>query len=138
MKKFLSEQEYQEKLKDVKVLNESKKRKLLLKKEQNKYKPFHKLPSTSKLMAAYLFILLNTVLVYAMYAMWHFQDLQYLGVLITDVVGQILIYYIYAKKATIENSQKGITYELAMMEKRHKLQTQDDSEDDTSDDIAVG
>ena len=60
MKKFLSEQEYQERLKDVKVLNESKKRKLLLKKEQNKYKPFHKLPSTSKLMAAYLFILLNT------------------------------------------------------------------------------
>ena len=34
-----------------------------------------------------------------MIAMWTFQDLTYLGVLITDVAAQILLYAIYCLKA---------------------------------------
>ncbi len=49
-----------------------------------------------------------------MIAMWHFRDLTYLGVLITDVAAQVLTYFIYTKKATRENTVGGIKYETAM------------------------
>lgn len=120
MNRYITEEEYQKQLKKIQHANQSIERKIQLKKEKNKYSALNKLPSTSKLMAVYLFFLLNTVLAYAMYAMWHFQDLQYLGVLITDVVGQILIYYIYTKKATMENTQGGIVYETVLQ----KLQSE--------------
>ena len=54
---------------------------------------------TSKLIAIYLFILLNAVIIYAMIAMWQFADLTYLGVLISDIAAQVLIYAIYCLKA---------------------------------------
>ena len=129
MKGFLSEQEYQKQLEKVQNTNASTERKIALKKEKNKYKFKLSLPSTSKLIALYLFILLNVVLAYAMYAMWHFQDLQYLGVLITDVVAQILTYYIYSKKALAENTSQGITYELAMLQKHHELTSSEQETD---------
>lgn len=115
---LLSDQAYLTAFRAVQKKNEIKKRKLLLKEEKNKYK--NKPLSTSKLMAVYLFIMLNVVLIYAMVTMWHFGDLTYLGVLITDVVAQILTYFIYMKKATIENKSGGITYELAMRESENK------------------
>lgn len=54
---------------------------------------------TSKLIAIYLFVLLNGIVIFAMVAMWHFADLSYLGVLITDIAAQVLIYAIYCLKA---------------------------------------
>ena len=54
---------------------------------------------TSKLLALYLFGLLNGIVIFAMVAMWHFGDLSYLGVLITDIAAQILVYGIYCLKA---------------------------------------
>lgn len=59
---------------------------------------------TSKLLAIYLFGLLNAIVVFAMVAMWHFSDLSYLGVLITDVAAQVVVYAIYCLKAY--NSKK--------------------------------
>lgn len=55
--------------------------------------------TTTKLLCYYLFITCNIILVYAMIAMWHFADLTYLGVIITDIVGQVLIYGIYSIRA---------------------------------------
>ena len=54
---------------------------------------------TSKILAIYLFILLNAVVIYSMVAMWHFADFSYLGVLISDIAAQVLIYAIYCMKA---------------------------------------
>lgn len=54
---------------------------------------------TSKLFAAYLFILLNAIVIYAMAAMWVYADLSYLGVLISDIAAQVLVYGIYCMKA---------------------------------------
>jgi hypothetical protein len=55
--------------------------------------------TTTKLLSFYLFFVCNVILLYAMIAMWHFADLSYLGVIITDIVGQILVYGIYAIRA---------------------------------------
>lgn len=112
--KYISEREYNTQLKRIQARNEGIERQRALKEERNKYRIKPKLPTTSKLMAAYLFVVLNAVLVYAMVAMWYFADLTYLGVLITDVAAQVLTYFIYAKKATAENTVGGITYSMAV------------------------
>lgn len=49
-----------------------------------------------------------------MVAMWHFQDLSTLGILVTDIAGQIIVYLGYLKKSTAENSSGGIVYETTM------------------------
>ena len=128
---YISESDYKEQLEKIKRENQSKKRKQDLKKERRKYSVISKLPSTSKLMAVYLFVLLNVVLCYAMITMWHFQDLQCLSILITDVVAQVLTFYIYSRKATIENQKNGITYELAMMDRQTRQDTDDTEENET-------
>ena len=110
----MSETQYNHELSKIKTRNESIRRKRALKDEKNKYKRKFKLPSTSKLMAAYLFLFLNVVVIFAMVAMWHFSDLTYLGVLVTDLAAQILVYLIYSVKATRENIKGGITYALAL------------------------
>ena len=62
--------------------------------------------TTTKLLSYYLFILCNIILVYAMIAMWHFADLTYLGVIITDIVGQILVFGIYSIKSYKETKSE--------------------------------
>ena len=80
----------------VKRNNVSKQRKLSIKKEKEKY---GSKIETSKLLAIYLLGLMNLIIVYALVAMWHFGDLSYLGVLVTDIAAQILTYAIYCVKA---------------------------------------
>ena len=126
----LNEKQFENALKRIQIENEYKERNRKLKEEKRKYKPKIKLPSTSKLVVAYLFVVLNIVLFYAMYMMYHFAELTYLGVLITDVASQILVFLIYAVKSAKENSQNGITYEMAMLEHQ-----QDDLEYQQENDI---
>lgn len=112
--KYITQSKFENELAKIRVRNKSYERKKLLKAEKNKYRNKIKLPSTTKLVMTYLFILLNTVLIYAMVAMWHFSDLSYLGVLITDIVAQLITFFIYTVKSTKENTVGGITYDLAM------------------------
>lgn len=97
MKKF-TEKEYQEEIEKIKEKNIQIKYNQNIKKERNKLKTKHKL-ETSKLIALYLFALLNAIIIYAMVAMWKFTDFTYLGVLISDIAAQVLIYAIYCMKA---------------------------------------
>jgi len=96
-KSYLSEREYQRQLAKIKRDNLQKERQMSLDAERNKYKKSHM--ETSKLIAIYLFALLNAIVVYSMVAMWRFADLTYLGVLISDIAAQVLIYAIYCIKA---------------------------------------
>lgn len=96
--KYLTTKEYQQELEKVKRENVQKKYKQSLKNEKNKYRKSFKI-ETSKLIAFYLFALLNAIVVYAMVAMWIFADISYLGVLISDIAAQIMIYAIYCMKA---------------------------------------
>ena len=95
--KTLTKKEYQQKLKKIKEKNIQKEYRRNLRRE--KYKGFKINVETSKFLAIYLFLLLNSIIVYAMVAMWKFYDLSYLGVLITDIAAQVLIYGIYCLKA---------------------------------------
>lgn len=115
----LNDKEYQAELKRLQKDNLYIEKNLKLKEERNKYKTKHKLPSTTKLIAVYLFIILNVVLIYAMICMWHFGDLSYLGVLITDVAAQILTFVVYCAKSLKENSVGGIVYDMAMLDRNN-------------------
>lgn len=115
--KKLNDKEYQIELRKIQRNNLYKERNNKLKEEKDKYKKQIKLPSTTKMIAVYLFIILNVVLIYAMVCMWHFSDLSYLGVLITDVVAQILTFIIYCAKSLKENSVGGIVYDMAILDK---------------------
>lgn len=98
MKPYLSEREFQRQMNKIKRDNAQKKKYQLLKAEKEKYNKPNRI-ETSKLIAIYLFALLNAIVVYAMVAMWHFSDFSYLGVLISDIAAQVLIYAIYCMKA---------------------------------------
>ena len=111
----MSEKRYQQKLEKIRKENESIQRIQQLKDERKKYRTsITDRISTTKLVMVYLFVLLNVILIFAMVAMWHFADLSYLGVLITDIAAQIITFIIYAMKSTKENTVGGITYDLAM------------------------
>lgn len=97
MRQRLSEREFRRQLMKIKSENAQKERQMALDAERNKYSKKHF--ETSKLIAIYLFVLLNGIVIFAMVAMWHFADLSYLGVLITDIAAQVLIYAIYCLKA---------------------------------------
>lgn len=113
--KYISEREFNSKMRVIQRRNESIDRYNKLKDEKKKVSINIKKPTTDKLIAIYLFIILNIILVYSMISMWNFADLSCLGVLITDIAGQVITYYIYAKKATAQNTKGGITYDMAML-----------------------
>ena len=94
----MTEKKYQQEMGKIKEINKQKEYRLNLEKERKKFKHIHKI-ETSKLLAVYLLILLTAIIIYAMAAMWKFADLSYLGVLISDIAAQILIYGIYCMKA---------------------------------------
>ena len=115
--KYISEREFNSKMRVIQRRNESIDRYNKLKEEKKKVSINIKKPTTDKLIAIYLFIILNVILVYSMISMWNFADLSCLGVLITDIAGQVITYYIYEKKATAQNTKGGITYDMAMLER---------------------
>lgn len=72
---------------------------------------------THKLVTFYLFVVLNVVLLYSLIAMWYFQDLSNLGLIITDIAGQVLTFFIYSHHSTEENKQGSLKYDLTMKER---------------------
>ena len=94
----LTEKEYHQKLEKAKRKNKQIEYYLSLEKEKDKYKKKSKF-ETSKFIAVYLFALLNAIVIYSMVAMWKFCDFSYLGVLISDIAAQVIIYAIYCMKA---------------------------------------
>ena len=94
--RYLSQKEYQKEIEKAKRIAKQRQLKNQITNEKNKYR---NKPETSKLIAVYLFVLLNAIIIFSMVAMWTFHDLTYLGVLISDIAAQVLIYAIYCLKA---------------------------------------
>lgn len=94
----ISKQQYDEELRKAKVNNVYKERRKKIKDEKRKFSPFKNI-ETNKIIAIYLFVLLNIIIFYSMAAMWILKDLSYLGVFITDIGAQVLVYMIYCLKA---------------------------------------
>ena len=79
--------------------------------------------TTTKLLSFYLFAIFNVVLIYALVAMWHFEDLSYLGVVISDIVGQILVFGIYCIRAYLDTkSEENIKLEQQKIGLPNQLQ----------------
>ncbi len=94
----MTEREYRRKLKKIQNKNIQKEYRESLNKEKNKYKKkLH--VETHKVLAMYLFILINVIITYTLVAMWIFQDISLLDVLITSVVSQVIVYAVYCLKA---------------------------------------
>jgi len=94
----MTDARYYRKLRKIRERNKQAQRINELKQERAKYETPKK-KETSKMIAIYLFLLLNVIVAYALVAMWHFSDLSYLGVLISDIAAQVLVYAIYCLKA---------------------------------------
>ncbi len=94
----MTEREYQRKLKIIKNKNIQREYRESLRKEKNKYKKKTHV-ETHKALAVYLFILINVIITYTLAAMWIFQDISLLDVLITSVVSEVIVFAIYCIKA---------------------------------------
>lgn len=70
--------------------------------------------STSKAGLWYMMIMCTIIQIYSMLAMWHFMDLSPLTALIGATVGEVFAYWAYSLKASRENCEGGITYEMAL------------------------
>ena len=95
---IITEEEYRQELEKANKESQSRKYRNDIRDARNKYRKSFRF-ETSKLFTIYLFVLLNAIVIYSMVAMWKFQDLSYLGVLITDIAAQILVFGIYCLKA---------------------------------------
>lgn len=124
----MSKRDYQLKLAKIRKDNIQKQYKQSLREERQKYST--KRIETSKLLAIYLFVLFNIVLVYAMTAMWVLHDLTYLGVLISDIAAQVLIYAIYCLKAYCAKKQSE-----SVKLRRERLSQEQTGDDGTLSDI---
>lgn len=94
----MTEREYQRKLKKIQNKNTQKEYREALNKEKNKYKKKIHI-ETHKVLAVYLFALINVIIIYTLVAMWVFQDISLLDALITSVVSQVIVYAVYCLKA---------------------------------------
>lgn len=131
---FHEELKHKVKLRKIERKGERILRKRELKAKKEAYKKPRKKIQTSKIIALYLFVLLNVLLIYSMTMMYILRDISYLGILITDVAAQIITYMIYMVKSTKENTVGGITYDTAM----YQLKNQDIHCETSEDSKAVG
>ena len=108
--RYLSKPKFEREMNKLKAQNEQLRMRNELLAERNKYRKKPKM-EMSKKFAIYIFILLNVVVGYSLIAMWHFQDLSYLGTLITAVVAECFTFITYCVKAyKAKNSEETLKY----------------------------
>lgn len=97
------------------------------KREIRRAKWSFKKPTTTKIIVAFLFANFTVIEIFSMIAMWHFENLDALYVLITTVMAEPISFAVYAAKAYNETKQE----ELIKLE-REKMQpkvAEDESEE---------
>jgi len=129
----MTDAQYYRILRKIKERNQQAQRINELKQERAKYKTPKK-KETSKMIAVYLFLLLNVIVAYALIAMWHFSDLSYLGVLISDIAAQVLVYAIYCLKAFHGKKEQE---QVALERDKMGMHMGEVSDDDTIKEIIV-
>lgn len=99
---------YRVELRKIEKKGEKILRKRELKEKLDSYKKPKKKIQMTKIITWYLFALLNIVLIYSMVVMYLFRDLNYLGVLITDVAAQVITFLIYTCKSFKETKEEAL------------------------------
>lgn len=111
---FMTEVEFEKKLKKIQEENIQKERLKQLKDERNKSKPAKKPASTSKVILWAVSIMCLEIIIFCEYIMVALQDTSAMYVLIGVPVSLIPVVLGYYYKAKAENTAGGITYETAM------------------------
>lgn len=111
---YISEKEYNARLKEIQKRNLIKERKRKLKEEENKYKTKIKLPSTSKLILLGAILLCLEIIIFCEYAMIVLGDVSAMYALIGVCATLTTTILGYFNKSRAENTAKGIVYETAM------------------------
>lgn len=114
--RYISEKEFNFRMKEIQKENLSKERARKLKDEKRKGKQKRKLPSTSKLILLGMILLCVQIVIFCEYAMMTLYDASSLYVLIGIPAALAPIIWGYYSKAKAENTAGGITYETAMAE----------------------
>lgn len=112
---YLSEKEYEKRMKKAQEKNASKIRKHKLKEEKRKYGFKFKLPSTSKLVLLVVFLMCIEILIFSQYAMIKLGDISAMYTLIGVPVTLVPVTLGYYWKSKNENTIGGITFETAML-----------------------
>lgn len=108
--RYINKTKFESQIAKLKAKNEQLKMRNELRAEKKKYSRFPKL-EMSKIFTIYIFLLLNVVVIYSLIAMWHFQDLSYLGTLITALGAECLTFITYCVKAyKAKNSEETLKY----------------------------
>ena len=122
---FISEREYETRMKRIRWENESKERKRKLKEEKRKSFQKFKLPSTSKLILIGAVLLCLQIVIFCEYTMITLGDTSAMYVLIGIPATLIPIIWSYYSKSKAENTQGGIVYDMAMMQLNQTNDTED-------------
>lgn len=123
----LSEKEFREKMRKIRLKNEEIARKQELENEKNKFKKDKKKMQTTKIIASVLMVamLLNCVAIeiYSAYAMLILQDLSALyaliGAVVSTTIGEVVAFTIYCFKSLNETkAEKELEFEYHKLEQR--------------------
>lgn len=112
--RYMSQREFNKRLREIQRENESLRRINKLEQERSRLKkPKDKL-TTSKLALLIMFIIVFEIVVFTQILMYVTRDLSALYVLIGIPATMILPLWRYYAKSQVENTQGGITYDMAM------------------------
>ena len=117
---FISEKEYETRMKKIKCYNASKERKRKLREAKRKHMPKLKLPSTSKLILFGAVLLCLEIVIFCEYVMIALGDTSAMYVLIGIPATLIPIIWGYFSKAKAENTAGGIVFETAMQSNQNQ------------------
>lgn len=114
IQKYMSDKEFNARLKQIRQINETKEKYRKLKEESNKVKkPFPKI-STSKLVLWAMVILVFSITIWFMYESHRLGDLTQSYALLGIVASLIPVMWGYFSKSKAENTAGGIIYETAI------------------------
>ena len=115
--RYMSEREFNKKLKEIQKENESIRRINKLEQERSRLRKTKKKKlTTSKLALLIMFFIVFEIVIFTELLMYKTQDLSALYVLIGIPATMILPLWRYYAKSQVENAQGGITYAMAMKE----------------------
>lgn len=131
---YMTEKEYESRMRAVRFFNESKERKKKLKEEKRKYSRKLKLPSTSKMILLGAVLLCLEIVIFCEYVMITLGDTSAMYVLVGIPATLIPVIWGYYSKSKAENTKGGITYDMAMLQ----YESANSQNEDMSGNDAVG
>lgn len=119
--KYMSDREYNARLKEIQAENLTKERKQKLKEEKNKNKKKFKFPSTSKLVLFAVILINFQIVLFVEAAMMKWGNFTACVALVGIPASLVPTIWGYYSKAKAENTAGGIVYDTAMIEAKKKV-----------------